>query len=111
VTANVSGFLAGPNVAYAGNNATGLNQILTQKYVAFWQNSGWEAYYNWRRTGVPTMGQGGAGIGTTNNNNLIPIRWDYPEDEQVENTTNWQSAVSSQFGGTDAISNTMWLTK
>ena len=109
VTANVSGFLAGPNVAYAGNNATGLNQILTQKYIAFWQNSGWEAYYNWRRTGVPTMGQGGAGIGTANN--AIPIRWEYPEDEQVENTTNWQSAVSSQFGGTDAITSTMWLTK
>ena len=111
VTASVSTFLANSNVLYAGNNATGLNQILTQKYVAFWQNSGWEAYYNWRRTGVPTMGQGGAGIGTTSNNNLIPIRWEYPEDEQVENTTNWQSAVSSQFGGTDAISSSMWLTK
>ena len=109
VTASVSTFLAGSNVAYAGNNTTGLNQILTQKYVAFWQNSGWEAYYNWRRTGVPAMGEGGAGIGTPNN--LIPIRWEYPEDEQVANTTNWQSAVSSQFGGTDAITSTMWLTK
>jgi hypothetical protein len=109
VTASVSTFLANTNVVYAGNNPTGLNQILTQKYVAFWQNSGWEAYYNWRRTGVPTMGQGGAGIGTPSN--AIPIRWEYPEDEQVENTTNWQAAVSSQFGGTDAISNTMWLTK
>jgi len=109
VTASVSTFLANSNVVYAGNNATGLNQILTQKYVAFWQNSGWEAYYNWRRTGVPTMGQGGAGIGTANN--AIPVRWEYPEDEQVANTTNWQSAVSSQFGGTDAITSTMWLTK
>jgi hypothetical protein len=109
VTASVSTFLANPNVAYAGNNPTGLNQILTQKYVAFWQNSGWEAFYNWRRTGVPTMGQGGAGIGTANSE--IPIRWEYPVDEQVENTTNWQSAVSSQFGGTDAITSTMWLTK
>ncbi len=109
VTANVTAFLANPNVAYAGNNPTGLNQILTQKYVAFWQNSGWEAYYNWRRTGVPVMTQGLAGIGTANN--MIPIRWEYPEDEQVENTTNWQAAVNSQFGGTDAITNTMWLTK
>jgi hypothetical protein len=109
VTASVSNFVNNPNIVYAGNNPTGLNQILTQKYVAFWQNSGWEAYYNWRRTGVPTMGQGGAGIGTANN--AIPIRWEYPEDEQVENTTNWQAAVSSQFGGTDAITSTMWLTK
>jgi hypothetical protein len=111
VTASVSTFLANSNVVYTGNNPTGLNQILTQKYVAFWQNSGWEAYYNWRRTGVPTMGQGGAGIGTTSNNNMIPVRWEYPEDEQVANTANWQSAVNSQFGGTDAINSAMWLTK
>ncbi len=109
VTVSVSGFLSNPNVAYAGDNATGLNQILTQKYVAFWQNSGWEPYYNWRRTGVPAFHQGGAGIGTANL--MIPIRWQYPNDEQVSNTTNYNAAIQSQFGGTDAITATMWLTK
>ena len=109
VTVSVSNFLANANVLYAGDNATGLTQILTQKYVAFWQNSGWEAYYNWRRTGVPTFQQGGPGIGTANSQ--IPIRWQYPTDEQSYNTTNYQSAIQSQFGGTDAITSTMWLTK
>lgn len=111
VTANVTAFLANPNVVYAGNNATGLNQILTQKYVAFWQNSGWEAYYNWRRTGVPTMGQGGPGIGTSAIGNTIPIRWQYPTDEATENTANYQAALNSQYGGADDITKTMWLTK
>jgi hypothetical protein len=109
VTVNVTNFMNQPNIVYAGDNATGLKQIFTQKYVAFWQNSGWEAYYNWRRTGVPTMSQGGTGIGTPNLQ--IPIRWQYPVDEQTYNTTNWQAAVGSQFGGTDAVTSTMWLIK
>ncbi len=99
LTANVSGFLANPNVAYSANTTTALNQILTQKYIAFWQNSGWEAYYNWRRTGVPTFGQGGSGIGTPAN--MIPLRWMYPTDESVENTANWTKAITSQYGGSD----------
>jgi hypothetical protein len=109
VTASVSTFLANSNVVYAGNNATGLNQILTQKYVAFWQNSGWEAFYNQRRTGVPAFTQGGTGIGTPTN--AIPLRWQYPTDEQVENTANWQKAITSQYGGTDDITQPMWLIK
>ena len=109
VTANVSAFLANPNVVYAGDNATGLQQILTQKYVAFWQNSGWEAFYNWRRTGVPTFGQGGPGIGTPSNQ--IPLRWQYPLDEGSYNSTNYSAAITSQYGGTDDITKPMWLIK
>lgn len=108
VTANVSGFLA--NVAYAGNTSAGLNQILTQKYIAFWQNSGWEAFYNWRRTGVPAFSQGGAGIATSDNN-LIPLRWQYPVDESTDNTANYTKAITSQYGGTDDITQPMWLIK
>ncbi len=109
VTASVSTFLANPNVVLSADPATQLTQILTQKYVALWQNSGWEAFYNWRRTGVPAFTQGGAGIGTPTN--TIPIRWQYPTDEQVENTANWQKAITSQYGGTDDITQPMWLIK
>jgi hypothetical protein len=109
VTVNVTNFLAQPAITYAGDNAAGLNQILTQKYIAFWQNSGWEAFYNWRRTGVPAFGQGGAGIGTSNN--TIPIRWQYPTDEQVSNAANYQASIQTQFGGSDNVNATMWLTK
>lgn len=109
VTVSVTNFMSNANVAYAGDNVTGLKQILQQKYVAFWQNSGWEAYYNWRRTGVPAFSQGGVGIGTPSN--MIPIRWLYPVDESTFNRANNGSAVQSQFGGTDDITKTMWLTK
>lgn len=107
VIADVNTFLADPNVAY--NPANGLTQILTQKYVGFFMNSGFEAYYNWRRTGIPAFSQGGAGIGTANN--MIPLRWEYPQDEITYNSSNYQAAISSQYNGNDDVNAKMWLIK
>lgn len=107
VAADVTTFLA--NVAYKGDNVDGLAQILSQKYVALNNNSGWEAYYNYRRTGIPAFAQGGPGIGTTGN--LIPRRFLYPQNEITYNASNNQAAVASQFGGTDDVTKDTWLTK
>lgn len=106
VTIDIAAFKT--NIAYLGGS-DGLRQILEQKYVAFFQNSGWEAFYNWRRTGIPNFAQGGPGIGTASNN--IPRRWQYPANESNENSTNWKTAVQSQFGGTDDVTKDTWLTK
>ena len=106
-TIDITGFLANPNVAY--NSTNGLTQILTQKYVAFFMNSGYEAYYNWRRTGIPNFSQGGVGIGTANNQ--IPLRWQYPQDEINFNSENAKAAIASQYGGTDDVNAKMWLIK
>ena len=96
-------------MAYKGNNADGLKQILEQKYVAFFQNSGWEAFYNWRRTGYPsTFVTTGAGI---NAHGQIPIRWQYPVDEVIYNKENASDALQRQYGGTDDIYASMWLLK
>lgn len=106
-TVNTKQFL--DKVAYAGDNATGLTQILTQKYVAMFNNSGWEAFYNYLRTGIPALAQGGAGIGTPNSK--IPRRWLYPVAEAAYNTANYNTAISSQFGGVDDPTKDTWLTK
>lgn len=96
------------SVKYAGNNATGLQQILQQKYLAFFQNSGWEAYYNWRRTGVPAFSTGTG----TGNSGRIPKRFQYPTNERTTNLTNWETALKNQFTGTtDDINGEMWLIK
>jgi hypothetical protein len=95
------------SVQYAGNNATGLNQILLQKYLAFFQNSGWEAYLNYRRTNVPAFLTGTG----TGNSGRIPKRFQYPASEQTTNGTNWQSAIQLQFSGNDDINAEMWLIK
>jgi Starch-binding associating with outer membrane len=104
--ASVTNYLAQPLVAYAGNNANGLSQILTQKYLAFFQNSGQEAYFNHRRTGVPTF-HAGPGTGNTG---VIPKRWLYPTSENLYNNANLMSALQSQFGSdTDDVDNLLWI--
>ncbi|MBS1975332.1 MAG: SusD/RagB family nutrient-binding outer membrane lipoprotein, partial [Bacteroidetes bacterium] len=96
-----------PAVKYAGDNATGLAQILLQKYLAYARNSGYQAYYQWRRTGVPVF-SAGAGTG---NGGVIPRRWQYPTNEITANGTNLQAALQSQYGGSDDINQDVWLVK
>jgi hypothetical protein len=115
-TVNLPQFMS--NVAYAGDNANGLVQIFTQRYVAMFCNSGWESYYQWRRSvsttypnGIPTWSQGDAGsIGTASG--AIPRRFLYPAAEATSNTANYNAALISQFGSAvDAVNNDTWLTK
>lgn len=94
-------------VKYAGNNTTGLNQILLQKYFSFFQNSGWEPYFNQRRTGIPAFLTGTG----TGNSGRIPKRFQYPGNEQTTNNSNWKQAVQAQFGSNDDINAEMWLIK
>ena len=104
---DATAYLAQSTVKYAGNTAAGLTQILNQKYIAFFQNSGYEAYFNWRRTGVPTflIGPG------TSNGTKIPLRYLYPNSEKTVNTTNVEEANTRQFGGTESINAAMWVIK
>jgi len=98
-------YFAQPAVSYAGNNATGLNQILTQRYLSLARNSGFEGYYQWRRTGIPVFSVG-PGVG---NSNVIPLRYQYPSDEAQTNTANNTAAVQSQYAGKDDINAKMWI--
>lgn len=105
--AAIDAYLSQPEVAYKGNNAEGLKQILTQKYIAFFENSGWEAYFNYRRTGVPTFDIGPA----NENGGSIPVRFTYPQSEYTNNGANVREAVQRQFGGSDTRNDVMWLLK
>jgi Starch-binding associating with outer membrane len=100
-------YYAQTGVKYEIGNA-GLEKILTQKYLAFFQNSGWEAYFNSRRTGVPAFSQSGPGTG---NSGKIPRRFQYPSSELTTNTENLNEALSRQFGGKDDINLDMWVIK
>jgi len=93
-------------VKYAGDNQQGLTQILQQKYIAFYLNSGLEPYFNWRRTGVPTFT---TGVGT-GNNGKIALRYKYFAADQSANTKNYNAAIA-QYGGVDDINGQMWLLK
>ena len=66
-----------------------------------------EAFYNQRRTGVPTFLTGPG----TGNSQRIPLRWQYPATERSYNKDNNAAAVASQYAGNDDINAAMWLLK
>lgn len=93
--------------AYKGNNSEGLKQILTQKYVAFFENSGKQAFFEQRRTGIPEFNVGPANA----NNNQIPKRWAYPKNEYSTNESNLKEALQRQFNGSDTQNDMIWSIK
>ena len=107
VTTDNTTFLT--NIAYdVATPANALKQILNQKYVAMFMNSGIEPFMNFRRTGIPVFSSGGTGTGTTFG---IPRRWLYPIDEINFNSTNYKASITTQFGGADDVTKDTWLTK
>ncbi|MGN6267391.1 MAG: SusD/RagB family nutrient-binding outer membrane lipoprotein, partial [Ginsengibacter sp.] len=73
--------------------------------LALFRHSGLEAYFQFRRTGVPTFTTG-AGTG---NSGRIALRFQYPSNEITTNTDNYQTALKNQFNGNDDINGIMWL--
>jgi len=101
----ITAYLAEPNVVY--NAADAIPMIITQKYLTFFMNSGWEPFFEQRRTGIPTFSVGPGTI----NNMQIPKRWMYPQGELSNNGDNLAAALQNQYGGTDDINGVMWLLK
>jgi len=99
-------YYAQPLVKYAGG-ATGLTQILQQRYLALFRHAGLESYFTYRRTGVPVFTTGPG----TDNGQRIALRFKYPSSERTANTTNYNSALASQYGGNDDINGVMWILK
>jgi len=98
-------YLTQAQVEYTGTPAEKLSKIALQKWVALYFN-GLEAWFDWRRTGMPEIVPGAANL----NGNKVPIRYIYPLSEQSLNGTNRTKAVTAQ-GGTDDINTKMWLLK
>ena len=99
-------YYAQPSVQYA-TGATGLTQILQQKYLALFRHSGLQGYYTYRRTGVPAFTTGPG----TGNSGRIAQRFRYPTSEQTANTVNYQAALASQYAGNDDINGVMYVLK
>lgn len=91
-------------VAYTGTTAQKLEKIGTQKWVALLFN-GLEAWFDWRRTGFPTVTPGPDNL----NDNRVPVRYPYPQSEQSLNGPNRAEAVARQ--GTDDINTPVWWDK
>jgi hypothetical protein len=95
-TAEKSGYLTNPGVAYNATDA--LNLINTQYWIECFNNA-YEGWSNWRRTGFPVLK-----ANTYNNalNGGFIRRFSYPLIEQTANTANYQAAVAG-LGGPDFL--------
>ncbi|NJO68108.1 MAG: SusD/RagB family nutrient-binding outer membrane lipoprotein [Bacteroidetes bacterium] len=65
----ISRYLNEPKVKFDGTS--GLSQILFQKYIGGFYNSGWEPFYSQRRTGIPVFDVSGNGVP----NHQVATRW------------------------------------
>lgn len=100
---DIGTYLAQPAVVYNPGNA--IEMIVTQKYISFFLNSGWEPYFEHLRTGFPSFSIGAG----TQNGGKIPKRFQYPQSEFNYNEENVTAAVQRQFGGDDDINGVMWV--
>ncbi|WP_439487445.1 SusD/RagB family nutrient-binding outer membrane lipoprotein [Algoriphagus sp.] len=86
-------------------NSNPIEKILTEKHTAFFMNSGWEPFYNQRRTGIPVFSLSDEII----NSGGVPKRWMYPQSEIQLNLENLNQALDRQFGGEDDINAMPWI--
>ncbi|RDY60862.1 SusD/RagB family nutrient-binding outer membrane lipoprotein [Flagellimonas nanhaiensis] len=80
-----------------------IEQIATQYWIATFLNE-YEAFSNWRRTGFPALVPVDYPGNVTNG--TIPRRLTYSEGEKVNNTENYNAAVSRQ--GPDEFTTRVW---
>ncbi|MDF2193526.1 SusD/RagB family nutrient-binding outer membrane lipoprotein [Paraflavitalea sp. CAU 1676] len=100
----INDYLAQAGVALQAGQE--VKQIITQKYISMFMNTGWQPFYEQRRTGFPALDVSGSGI---LNGGVVPRRWMYPNDEYTNNRVNVENAVKAQYPGGDNINGTMWI--
>lgn len=105
-TSEQDDYLQQPDVMY--DPGKGVEMIIRQKYINFFLNGGWEAFYNHLRTGFPVFSVDGGGV---LNNGQVPKRWMYPQQELQLNSENVEAAIQRQYPEGDNINGVMWLLK
>ena len=78
-------YIDNAEVAYNGT----LAQVMEQKWIANFATAS-EAYLDWRRTGLPDLQTGPFALSS-----VIPVRFQYPDEERNINEANYNAALSS----------------
>ena len=94
-------YLTQPEVEYSGSQDERLRKIATQKWIALYFN-GLQGWFEWRRTGIPGLTPSFVNA----NNDLIPVRFQYPVEQQALNADSYEAAVQRQ--GRDDINTRVW---
>lgn len=98
-------YLQNPLVAFSNAlpEKDQLTKILMQKYLRSFHQGGWNAYFDYLRTGMPEF--------RTIQGTKTAYRWMYPNEEYNLNATHVAAAIQAQFSGSDQISNKTWWLK
>lgn len=101
-------FLTAPSTAaYDGT----IERIMEQKYVATFL-VGYEAWCDYRRTGLPVMPVGPSMVNKDSEGNVVlPTRLRYPLITQTTNYDNWKEAVSALETGEDDMLSRVWFAR
>ena len=78
-------YIDNAEVAFDGT----LAQIMEQKWIANFATAS-EAYLDWRRTGLPDLQTGPFALSS-----VIPVRFQYPDEERNINEANYNAALST----------------
>lgn len=101
-------YLKRSGVVFETNFQKQLEQIIWQKYIMTFLQTPYNAYFEYRRTGIPDFP-----INPRSNRNIpsdkMPLRWMYPTDELSYNMDNVSKAIDSQYGGSDDYMGIMWI--
>ena len=81
-----------------------LETIMTQKWIASFLN-GYEAWFDFRRTGMPSFIVPGP---DNVNNDVVPVRFLYPDEQQTLNSANLDAALQAQGITTQNINQKVW---
>lgn len=94
-------YLSRANVRFTGSTAN-MERLMSQKYIAMFF-SGFESWYDYRRTGYPVLPVGPA----AQNNGIMPRRFDYPLITQATNKANYDVAAA-RMGGDNLLTKVWW---
>jgi hypothetical protein len=88
-------FIAGEEIEDYLNSLpdAGLEQIITQKWISFAFEQGYQAYAEYRRTGYPVLTNY---FGEPIDQSIFPLRLPYPNSEYTLNRANYNQAVANQ---------------
>ena len=98
---DLDGYLAQADVAIGSSPDENLQKIALQKWIGLFY-TGFEAWSDWRRTGMPEIVPGPDAA----NGGKVPVRFQYPNEVKSTNEANYEAAVSRQ--GPDGLNTKLW---
>jgi len=102
-------YLKNENVSFSSVQNRELKQIWMQKYLLYFMQYPYDAYYDYRRTGYPNLPVNPATSTNPFDKTQIPVRYTYPSDEYNYNLENLKGALDRQYKGNDRTDGVMWI--